>query len=252
LFEIVAHRGVAEHAPENTLPAFLRAKELGADAVELDVRLTADKVPVVFHFFYLDGLTSLTGTIFQYTWNELHQAKLFQNGIPAAGISIPTLEEVLDGIGNQIGLEIEIKGPEPSSAEIVANVLDNYPHIRDNLEITSYEPLLLERFRRLIPGVPTDLLVPLSEPWMKSDVLAYTALQRSRLAGARAVHLHASQLAGETIQAIRAGGCEVHAWGVNERRSLELANELQISRLCTDNLRQAITFREALRNDNYN
>ena len=86
----------------------------------------------------------------------------------------------------------------------------------------------------------------------KSDILACTALQRSRLAGARAVHLHASQLTGETVKAIREGGCEVHAWGINERRSLELANELQISRLCTDNLRQAITFREALRNDNYN
>ena len=106
MFEIVAHRGVAEQAPENTLPAFRDAKKLGADAVELDVRLTADKVPVVFHYFYLDGLTTLTGAIFNYTWKELRQAKLFQNGIPAAGISIPTLEEVLDGIGNQIGLEI--------------------------------------------------------------------------------------------------------------------------------------------------
>ena len=106
MFEIVAHRGVAEQAPENTLPAFRDAKKLGADAVVLDVRLTADKVPVVFHYFYLDGLTSLTGAICQYTWNELHQAKLFQNGMPATDISIPTLEKVLDGVSNQIGLEI--------------------------------------------------------------------------------------------------------------------------------------------------
>ena len=46
-FEIVAHRGVHDEFPENTLPAFERAIELGADAVELDVRLTADGVPVV-------------------------------------------------------------------------------------------------------------------------------------------------------------------------------------------------------------
>jgi glycerophosphoryl diester phosphodiesterase len=42
LYEIIAHRGFAEHAPENTLPVFLMAKELGADVIELDVRLTAD------------------------------------------------------------------------------------------------------------------------------------------------------------------------------------------------------------------
>ena len=52
--EVVAHRGVAEHAPENTLPAFLRALAVGADAVELDVRLTRDRVPVVYHYYYLD------------------------------------------------------------------------------------------------------------------------------------------------------------------------------------------------------
>mgnify|MGYP002350518234 FL=1 len=50
-WQIVAHRGIPDLAPENTLPAFQRALELGADAVELDVRLTADSVPVGEIFF---------------------------------------------------------------------------------------------------------------------------------------------------------------------------------------------------------
>ena len=53
-FEIVAHRGVPNEYPENTLTSFERAIELGADAVELDVRLTKDKIPVVYHYYYLD------------------------------------------------------------------------------------------------------------------------------------------------------------------------------------------------------
>jgi len=247
MFKIVAHRGVSEQAPDNTLPAFLLAKELGADSVELDVRLTADQIPIVFHYYYMDGLTSLVGPIYNYTYNELRQAKLFHHGIPAIGISIPTLDEVLDGLGNQIGLEIEIKGPEPSSVDMVASVLIKYPQTLDKIEITSYEPLLLERFRQLIPGVPVDLLIPLTETWMKNDVLAYTSLQRSYLAGARAVHLHSSQLTDEIVSVIREGGCEVHAWGINDPSSLEVAEKLKIPQICTDNLRQAIQFREELK-----
>jgi glycerophosphoryl diester phosphodiesterase len=51
-FELVAHRGVADGAPENTLPAFWKAIELGADAVEFDVRLTRDHEPVIYHYTY--------------------------------------------------------------------------------------------------------------------------------------------------------------------------------------------------------
>ena len=63
-FEIVAHRGIPTEAPENTIASFQRALELGADAIELDVRLTADKIPVVYHYFYLQENTSASGPIF--------------------------------------------------------------------------------------------------------------------------------------------------------------------------------------------
>ena len=56
-----------------------------------------------------------------------------------------------------------------------------------------------------MPSLPVELLIPLSEPWMKADVLGYTALQLGKLAGARAVHLHASQLTPGTMDLIRQG-----------------------------------------------
>jgi glycerophosphoryl diester phosphodiesterase len=251
--EIVAHRGAPEQAIENTLPAFLHALELGADAVELDVRLTADHVPVVFHYFYLDHLSSYLRPIFLSTWQELRPIKLCRAETPAISGSISSLDEVLEILGGQIGLEIEIKGPEPASVDLVAACIKKHPDALDGLEITSYEPVLLERFQRLLPGVPVDLLIPLSEPWMERkdpsevDVLAYLALQRGRLAGARAVHLHASQLSAGTVNFIRSGGCDVHAWGINDQKSLVSASELKISRWCTDNLPQALLFREELK-----
>jgi glycerophosphoryl diester phosphodiesterase len=243
---IIAHRGAPEHALENTLLAFIHALELGADAVELDVRLTADHIPVVFHYYYLDGFSAdvlvrpLSGPIYQYTWDDLRQIGLSNSKRPGVVGKLSTLQEVLEILAGRIGLEIEIKGPEPESVEQIAAVLRHFTPVFDRLEITSYEPLLLERFRRLIPGLPTDLLIPLSEPWMKSDVMAYNALQRGRLAGARAVHLHASQLSDEVVSTIRRGGCDVHAWGINDPESFATACELQIPRLCTDDLIQIL------------
>lgn len=236
--QIVAHRGAPEHAIENTLPAFLHALELGADAIELDVRLTADHVPVVFHYYYLDEFSSLSGTIFQYTWEDLRGIKLSNARWPGVTGKLSTLNEVLELLGGKIGLEIEIKGPEPEAVEQIVMALNHFTQVFNRLEVTSYEPLLLERFRRLLPGIPTDLLIPLSEPWMKADVMTFNALQRGRLAGAHAVHLHASQLSIEVVNTIQQGGCEVHAWGINDRDSFMLAAELQIPRICTDHLQQ--------------
>lgn len=241
----MAHRGAPVDVPENTLPAFLNAIELGADAVELDVRLTADQVPVVYHYFYLDELTTLNGPLFQYTWVELRQARFVKPGLlTQTTFGIPSLDEVLQALQGRIGLEVEIKGPEPGSVAVLAAVLKNHPEALNNLEITSYEPMLLERFRQHVPGVPTDLLIPLNEPWMKADVLAYTALQRGRLAGARAVHLHASQLSTGVVEYICQGGSEVHAWGVNDQQAFEASRRLGIKRICTDALSLALNYRQ--------
>lgn len=246
MFEIVAHRGCSEMAPENTIPAFLRAVELGADAVELDVRLTSDGAVVVYHYFYLDKITNLTGPIFTRTWEEICLAR-FSDPV-GSEIGIPLLEQVLEVLAGRIGLEIEIKGPEPESVEVVASILYNHPKACENLEITSYEPMLLKRFQSLVPDIPTDLLIPRSEPWMRRDVVAYTALQRGRMAGARAVHMHPSQLDFETVNLIRKGGCEVHIWDVNDHASMRLVDELQIPRLDTDTLQLALAFRERRNN----
>ncbi len=244
---IIAHRGATVDAPENTLAAFEKAIELGADAVELDVRLTRDGVPVVYHYFYLDVLTSLAGPLFQVTAADLAQAR-FIGSTGAAGdpARISTLAEVLHTIGGRIGLEIEIKGPEPEAPAAIGAVLRRCRPLWETIEITSYEPLLLREMRLECPGIPVDLLVPRSEPWMRPDVVAYAALQRARLAGARAVHLHPTQLEEEVVETIRAGGIDVHAWDVNDGPAMALVVERGIDQMCTDRLTEAVRFRAGL------
>ena len=126
-FEIVAHRGIPSDAPENTLASFERAVELGADAVELDVRLTADGVPVVFHYYYLDEVTSACGPIFDYTLDRLREVQVYCKADPAAAPGhISTLQEVLEQLAGRIGLEIEVKGPEPEAPEAIAGILRQF------------------------------------------------------------------------------------------------------------------------------
>jgi glycerophosphoryl diester phosphodiesterase len=243
--EIVAHRGAPEGVPENTLAAFERAIQLSADAVELDVRLTADQVPVVYHYYYLDDITSACGPIFAYTLAQLRQVEVRSDlGSESSPSRISTLAEVLEQIGGRIGLEIEIKGPEPECVVLIAGILKRFSQQWDAWEVTSYEPALLLAMRDLCPGLAVDLLIPPTESWMKLDVVTYQAQQRGRLAKARAVHLHPSQMTEESVAAIRRAGLEVHAWDVNTEPVLSLVAGLGIPRLCTDRLRQALEFRK--------
>ncbi len=246
--EIVAHRGVSTGAPENTIASFERAVALGADAVELDVRLTSDHIPVVYHYCYLQENSSASGAIFDFTLEQLRGVEVFCKDNPAAEAGhISTLAEVLEIFGSKIGMEIEIKGPEPEAPKIIGEVLNRFKGIWNTVEVTSHEPALLLGIQDLCHGLNTDLLMPRSESWMKPDVVQYLAIQYSRLAHARAVHLHPTQLSGAIASAVRRQGFEVHAWDVNDEQSLEIVAGLGIFRLDTDDVKHALAFRERLR-----
>ncbi len=246
-FEIVAHRGIATEAPENTIASFQKAVELGADAIELDVRLTADRIPVVYHYFYLQETTSATGPIFDFMLEQLRHVKVFFKNDPSVKEGhISTLSEILAMFGGKIGLEIEIKGPEPEAAEIIGNVLNKFQNLWDTFEVTSYEPALLLAVQKICPGLTADLLFPRSESWMGLDVVQYLTIHHSRLAHARAVHLHPTQLTEAIVAALRNQGIEIHAWDVNDEESLDMITRLGIPRICTDNFKQALVYRNTL------
>lgn len=243
-FEIVAHRGVPIKAPENTLEAFQHAIKLGADAVEFDVRLTSDQIPIIYHYFYLDEITDAFGPVFDFTYDQLQNVRFnSKQENTNYDYKIPNLEMVLESIGGKIGLEIEIKGPEPESAEIIGKILSNYKHLYNKLEVTSYEPLLLRLIQKYCPGIKTDLLFHRSENWMRSDVVAYLAIHRARIARARAIHLHPTQLLPEIVNTIRKKGIQIHAWDVNDKESLERVVKLDVNKICTDNFTLTFDYR---------
>jgi len=96
---VIAHRGASAYEKENTLPAFERAIELGADYVEFDVQASSDGGLVVFHDLRLDRLTPASGQLRALPLAELRE------------LGIPTLEEVLELTAGRIGVMAELKSP---------------------------------------------------------------------------------------------------------------------------------------------
>jgi glycerophosphoryl diester phosphodiesterase len=246
-FDIVAHRGIPTEAPENTIASFQRAIDLGADAIEFDVRLTSDQIPVVYHYFQLDNFTSATGMIFDFTLEQLQDVEVFCKHNPSSEPGrISTLEEILELFGGQAGLEIHIQGPEPEAAEIISATLKKFSHLWDQFELTSYEPAMLLAFQKICPGLARDLLFPRSESWMTLDVVRHQALHLSRLAKARAVHLHPSQLSENIVDALHNQGTEIHAWDVNDEQCLDTVVKFGIQRVCTDYFHQVRAYRDKM------
>lgn len=105
---VVAHRGNRVRVAENTLESLVDAVELGADALEFDVRVTRDGVPVLMHDPTVDRTTSGRGAVSDYTLAELRELDAGRS-FPGAGVlRVPTLEEVLDRL-RATPLVIEIK-----------------------------------------------------------------------------------------------------------------------------------------------
>ncbi|WP_029230701.1 glycerophosphodiester phosphodiesterase [Butyrivibrio sp. VCB2006] len=103
-----AHRGASGYAPENTLPAFKMAADMGANGVELDVQLTKDGEIVVCHDEKIDRTSNGAGFIRDYTLEELRKFDFCNGNIAFEGTKIPTMEEVFDLL-EPTGLTINIE-----------------------------------------------------------------------------------------------------------------------------------------------
>jgi glycerophosphoryl diester phosphodiesterase len=151
---VVAHRGASVEQPENTIEAFEAAIDAGADAVEFDVRLTTDGVPVVMHDPDVARTTDGHGVVSAMTFEKIRK------------LGVPTLKEALACLAGRAAADIELKNEwyEPGYVEEGAPALER---VFDALERTAFPgPVLLSSFdaatmrrsRRLRPDVPTGLL----------------------------------------------------------------------------------------------
>ena len=112
--QCVAHRGFSGRFPENTLLAFRKAVEVGADLVECDVRPTKDGALVVFHDEDLRRMAGRSERVEEVKLSELRKLDL------GMGQTVPTFEEVLEVVGGRVGMNIHVQRP----GELVDRVVD--------------------------------------------------------------------------------------------------------------------------------
>ena len=144
-----AHRGLFDNrgaAPENSLPAFERAIRHGF-GIELDVQLTKDRIPVVFHDDYLGRACGIKGKISDYTYEQLREFTLFNSEE-----RIPLFKEVLSRVDGKTPLIVELKmpGTDPEVCKIADRLLSSY---EGAYCIESFNPLALLWYRKNRPHV---------------------------------------------------------------------------------------------------
>lgn len=146
---LYAHRGLHDNetdAPENSLKAFGKAVDAGF-GIELDIQLTKDEVPVVFHDYSLKRICGVEGDVADYTYEELQQFKLCNSQE-----SIPRLENVLKLVNGRVPLivEFKIEGTDLSLCPIADELLKRYQGVYC---MESFNPLAVWWYRMNRPEV---------------------------------------------------------------------------------------------------
>ncbi|MDQ7820228.1 MAG: glycerophosphodiester phosphodiesterase family protein [Armatimonadota bacterium] len=193
---VIAHRGASAAAPENTLAAFRRAADDGADGIELDVRATSDGHLVVLHDADVSRTTDGAGAVAALTLAQLRRLDAGSWFGPAfAGERVPLLEEVLGWARGRLLVDVEVKaaGLEDALVEVVRRT-----GTADQVLVSAFDPQILVRTRERAPDLPLGLLQVLPDPdaaaalgvpvWLPA-VAALTdgLLRRSRERGLRVI-----------------------------------------------------------------
>lgn len=223
-----AHRGASAFAPENTMAAFKEALSQGADAIECDIQMSRDGIPIVIHDEFLERTTNGTGFVHQWDYKDLKEldaGSWFSRKYSSQ--KIPTLQELLEWIKDtQLHLNIELKPGMVEQKRLEESVIDllHQYRLKDRTVISSYDLRTLYRIRKLDPKIETALLYfYLNEPWKYAE-----AIQASSL------HAFYPFITQETIMRAKQKGISLIPYTVDEWSDLGRVLRLDVSGVITN------------------
>lgn len=222
--QVTAHRGYSVEYPENTIPAFKGAIEIGADWIELDVQETSDGEVVVIHDSNLKRTTGVDQNIWDVTYDEikgLDNGSWFDMKYKATGI--PTLEDVIKMTMGRIRLNIEIKptGHEKHLEESVSDLIEKY-HITDFCLVSSKKYESLQKIKEENPDIKTLYITSVSYGnfTVMEDVDGYS--------------VESMLLDDSFVSRAHRADKEVHVWTVNSEDTLSRVIGLGVDNVITD------------------
>ncbi len=209
LVAITAHRGHSRQAPENTLAAFEKAIESGADYVELDIHQTADGEIMVLHDRDLKRVAGLSRRLAELTLDEVRQLDVGTWFDPAfSNERVPTLREAIAVCRGRIRMNIEIKvfNRDLSVCPPLAALLAD-EDFEDECLITSLDDRALFEMQRLNPRLATGIIVAQS----LGDVTRWPF---------DVLSIRAEHLTDAVLRSAHRRGMEVHVWTVNRPETM--------------------------------
>jgi len=214
----LAHRGASTYAPENTLAAFRRAAEMGADGIELDAKLSRDGAVMIMHDATVDRTTDGSGRVSDLTLVELKRLDAGSKFDPQfAGERIPTLEEVIDAVGDHLLINVELTNYESRGDGLELKVVDLIAKngLADRVMVSSFNPLGLRKVKRAAPHIVCGLL---TRPGLKFTLRRL--LLAPLIPGLDARHPHFSMIDANIVRKVHARGQKVNTWTVNEEADM--------------------------------
>jgi len=218
---IVGHRGASAHAPENTLAAFRRAIEDGAQLLECDVHLSADGQVVVMHDETIDRTAAedsplRTGALGQLTRAELDEVRLGE------GERVPSLEELLEMTTVPVFIEVKVAEAAKAVAELLRALPASSPAAAST--VISFHADALAEIRRSTDAPVSYLVRRIDEQ----------ALTTARELGAAAIGPSIDGLSLRAAQAVHEAGLTLNPWTINRPAQLDVALACGVDTLTTD------------------
>lgn len=218
---VLAHRGASGYEPENTIKAFQEAITLGADVIELDIRICKSGEIVVFHDASVDRTTNGRGLVADMTLKEL---KSLDAG---SGEKIPTLEEALDHIDKRAIVNIELKsdGVAAPLADLLKTYIGDKGWAPEMFIITSFNTQELEEFYRINPGTRISVFL---------DTNPILAIARARHFKAYSIHIPKQYLKRWIVKLLQNMGYKVFTYTLNSHHYIDRAKRAGVDGIFSD------------------
>ncbi|TCP58860.1 glycerophosphoryl diester phosphodiesterase [Tumebacillus sp. BK434] len=229
---LIAHRGAAMLAPENTIPAFDAAVALQAESLELDVQMSRDGVLVVLHDSTVDRTTNGKGAVKELTFAEL---RALDAGVKFdqtfRGTKVPTLDEVLTRYGRSTGLLLELKVPSryPGIEEKLAALLRQHQldTADSNVVVHSFDSRSLQQFHLHAPDVPVGVLIKRSDKLNEAQLRRYAAFADS-------IHPNLKLVTPSLVEQVHELGMKIIPWTAQSPEDIQVLAAAGVDAVITD------------------